>query len=130
MKKIEKTEEQWQADLAPEEYQVLRKDGTERSFSHPLNKEHRKGVFVCVGGATPLFTSEMKFDSGTGWPSFHTHIDEAFITKVDKKLFMSRTEYRCAICDGHHGHVFTDGPEPSGLRYCNNGTALKFIPDE
>ena len=130
MKKIEKTEEQWQVDLAPEEYQVLRKDGTERSFSHPLNKEHRKGVFVCVGGATPLFTSEMKFDSGTGWPSFHTHIDEAFITKVDKKLFMSRTEYRCAICDGHHGHVFTDGPEPSGLRYCNNGTALKFIPDE
>ncbi|MDA0237921.1 MAG: peptide-methionine (R)-S-oxide reductase MsrB [Proteobacteria bacterium] len=130
MRKLSKTDEQWRADLAPEEYQILRKEGTERSFSHPLNQEQRKGTFVCIGCETPLFTSDMKFDSGTGWPSFFTHIHDAFITKVDKKLFMPRTEYRCATCDGHHGHVFPDGPQPSGLRYCNNGTALKFIPDE
>ena len=130
MKKLNKTDEQWRSDLTPEEYQILRKEGTEQSFSHPFNREHRKGTFVCAGCNTPLFTSDMKFDSGTGWPSFFNHIEDAFVTKVDKKLFMSRTEYRCAVCDGHHGHVFPDGPQPTGQRYCNNGTALKFIPDE
>ena len=90
MKKINKTDEQWQSDLTLEEYQILRKEGTERSFSHPFNREHRKGTFVCAGCDTPLFTSDMKFDSGTGWPSFFNHIEDAFVTKVDKKLFMSQ----------------------------------------
>ena len=126
---IVKTEDEWKACLTPEEFHILRKEGTERSFSHPLNKEYRPGKYVCAGCETPLFKSDMKFDSGTGWPSFYTTLPGAFETKLDRKLFMQRTEYHCARCGGHHGHVFEDGPDPTGLRYCNNGTALKFIPD-
>ena len=127
--RIEKTDDQWRESLSKEAYQVLRKEGTERSFTSPLNEEHRKGTFVCAGCGQPLFTSDMKFDSGTGWPSFYTCIDNAFATKTDRKLFMERTEYHCVRCGGHHGHVFDDGPPPTGLRYCNNGVALRFIPD-
>ena len=126
---IVKTEDEWKECLTPEEFHILRKEGTERSFSHPLNKEYRPGKYVCAGCETPLFKSDMKFDSGTGWPSFYTTLTGAFETKSDRKLFMQRTEYHCARCGGHHGHVFEDGPDPTGLRYCNNGTALKFIPD-
>jgi len=126
---IVKTEDEWKACLTPEEFHILRKEGTERSFSHPLNKEYRPGKYVCAGCEAPLFKSDMKFDSGTGWPSFYTTLPGAFETKSDRKLFMQRTEYHCARCGGHHGHVFEDGPDPTGLRYCNNGTALKFIPD-
>ena len=126
---VVKTEDEWKECLTPEEFHILRKEGTERSFSHPLNKEYRPGKYVCAGCETPLFKSDMKFDSGTGWPSFYTTLPGAFETKSDRKLFMQRTEYHCARCGGHHGHVFEDGPDPTGLRYCNNGTALKFIPD-
>ncbi|MGD2140952.1 MAG: peptide-methionine (R)-S-oxide reductase MsrB [Burkholderiales bacterium] len=126
---VDKSEQEWRETLTPEQYRVLRKEGTERSFTSPLNDEHRKGTFVCAGCGQPLFTSDMKFESGTGWPSFYTCIDGAFETKRDRKLFMERTEYHCARCGGHHGHVFEDGPEPTGLRYCNNGVALRFIPD-
>jgi peptide-methionine (R)-S-oxide reductase len=126
---IVKTEDEWKECLTPEEFHILRKEGTERSFSHPLNKEYRPGKYVCAGCETPLFKSDMKFDSGTGWPSFYTTLPGAFETKSDRKLFMQRTEYHCARCGGHHGHVFEDGPDPTGLRYCNNGTALKFILD-
>ena len=126
---IVKTEDEWKECLTPEEFHILRKEGTERSFSHPLNKEYRPGKYVCAGCETPLFKSDMKFDSGTGWPSFYSTLPGVFETKSDRKLFMQRTEYHCARCGGHHGHVFEDGPDPTGLRYCNNGTALKFIPD-
>ena len=126
---IVKTEDEWKECLTPEEFHILRKEGTERSFSHPLNKEYRPGKYICAGCETPLFKSDMKFDSGTGWPSFYTTLPGVFETKSDRKLFMQRTEYHCARCGGHHGHVFEDGPDPTGLRYCNNGTALKFIPD-
>ena len=126
---IVKTEDEWKTCLTPEEFHILRKEGTERSFSHPLNKEYRSGKYVCAGCETPLFKSDMKFDSGTGWPSFYTTLPGVFETKSDRKLFMQRTEYHCARCGGHHGHVFEDGPDPTGLRYCNTGTALKFIPD-
>jgi peptide-methionine (R)-S-oxide reductase len=127
--KVVKTEDEWKECLTPEEFHILRKEGTERSFSHPLNKEYRPGKYVCAGCEAPLFKSDMKFDSGTGWPSFYTTLPGAFETKSDRKLFMQRTEYHCARCGGHHGHVFEDGPDPTGLRYCNNGTALKFILD-
>jgi len=130
MKKMDKTDAQWKSELSATEYQILRKEGTEASFSHPHNKEYRKGIFACVACSTPLFTSDMKFDSGTGWPSFYECIEGAFEEKIDRKFFMTRTEYHCATCGGHHGHVFPDGPNPTGLRYCNNGTALKFIPED
>jgi peptide-methionine (R)-S-oxide reductase len=107
---------------------VLRHEGTERSGSSPLDREKRPGVFVCAGCDLPLFTSAMKFDSGTGWPSFFTTIPGAFGTSRDFKLILPRTEYHCSRCGGHHGHIFDDGPEPTGLRYCNNGVALRFIP--
>jgi peptide-methionine (R)-S-oxide reductase len=126
---MDKPETQWQSDLTPEQYEVLRKEGTERRFTSPLNAEYRKGVFVCAGCGTPLFKSDMKFDSKTGWPSFYTAIPGALQTKTDRKLFVERTEYHCAKCGGHQGHVFEDGPDPTGLRYCNNGVALKFIPE-
>ncbi len=128
--KPEKSTDEWRDALTPEQYKVLREEGTERSFTSPLNDEHRKGTFVCAGCGHPLFASDTKFDSGTGWPSFHTTIENAFETKSDRKLFMQRTEYHCANCGGHHGHVFEDGPEPTGLRYCSNGVALRFEPDE
>jgi peptide-methionine (R)-S-oxide reductase len=109
-------------------YDVLRREATERSWSSALNDEKRDGVFLCAGCDLPLFTSAMKFDSGTGWPSFFTTIPGAFETKRDFKLILPRTEYHCARCGGHHGHVFNDGPPPTGERWCNNGVALRFLP--
>jgi peptide-methionine (R)-S-oxide reductase len=128
MSKIEKTDAQWRAELSAEAYQVLRHEGTDRAGTSPLNDEKRPGTFVCAGCGTALFTSDMKFDSGTGWPSFFTTLPGVFETSRDFRLIWPRTEYHCATCGGHHGHVFDDGPAPTGLRYCNNGVALKFVP--
>ena len=120
---------EWRKRLTPAQYNVLRNHGTERPGSSPLNKEHRKGTFACAGCDLPLFSSAMKYESGTGWPSFFTTIPGAFATKTDHLLIWQlRTEYHCARCGGHHGHVFDDGPPPTGQRWCNNGVALKFIP--
>lgn len=124
-----RTDEEWRASLDPDAYEVLRHEATERPFSSPLNDEYRKGTFVCAGCGAPLFTTEMKFDAGCGWPSFFRSLPDVFETKVDHKLHMPRTEYHCARCGGHHGHVFPDGPEPTGIRFCNNGLALRFVPD-
>ena len=126
--KIVKSDSEWKALLTPDQYDTLREEGTERSFSSPLNHEKRKGQYVCAGCALPLFTSDMKFDSGTGWPSFYTTLPGAVATKTDFKLVYPRKEYHCARCGGHQGHVFDDGPKPTGERWCNNGVALKFIP--
>ena len=120
--------DEWRKRLSPEAFDVLREEGTERPFSSKLNDEKRKGVFVCAGCAWPVFTSAMKFDSGTGWPSFTTTIPGAFDTKVDHKIIYQRIEYHCAKCGGHHGHVFDDGPKPTYQRWCNNGVSLRFIP--
>ena len=123
------TDAQWKQRLPPVSYDVLRHEGTERPFTSPLLNEHRKGVFACLGCGLPLFKSEWKYDRGTGWPSFWTEIPGALGKKVDHMLpFETRTEYHCARCLGHQGHVFNDGPRPTGLRYCNNGVALKFVP--
>jgi len=122
------TAAEWKGRLTDMEFYVLREEGTERAGTSPLDNEKREGTFVCKGCALPLFTSEMKFNSGTGWPSFYDVIPNAVGTKVDRKLFMARTEYHCIRCGGHQGHVFKDGPRPTGLRYCNNGVALDFIP--
>jgi peptide-methionine (R)-S-oxide reductase len=130
MKKVEKPDQEWQSQLSPEQFHVLREEGTERRFTSPLNEEKRKGVYLCAGCGQPLFRSDMKFDSGTGWPSFFTALAGALETRADHKLFMTRTEYHCARCGGHQGHVFEDGPAPTGLRYCNNGVALRFEPDK
>jgi peptide-methionine (R)-S-oxide reductase len=119
---------EWKKRLSAQAYDVLRHEGTEYPGTSPLNGEHRPGIFVCAGCGLPLFSSDMKFDSGTGWPSFFTTIPGAFQTGTDHKLIVARTEYHCLRCGGHHGHVFDDGPEPTGLRYCNNGVALRFIP--
>jgi peptide-methionine (R)-S-oxide reductase len=131
MTKIEKltlSEAEWKKRLSPAAYNVLREEGTERSGTSPLNDEKRKGVFHCAGCDLPVYTSEMKFDSGTGWPSFFTHLPGAFEKKTDWKLIYPRTEYHCARCGGHHGHVFNDGPQPTGQRWCNNGVSLVFKP--
>lgn len=122
------SEDEWRARLAPEQYQVLRRHGTERAGTSPLDNEKRTGTFFCAGCGEPLFASETKFNSGTGWPSFYQPLDHATDTTVDKSFFMTRTEVHCANCGGHLGHVFEDGPKPTGLRYCMNGVALKFEP--
>lgn len=121
---------QWRERLSAEEFEILREEGTEPAFSSPLNAETRKGTYVCAGCALPLFSSETKFESGTGWPSFYQPLPDAVDTKTDFKLLFPRTEYHCRRCGGHQGHVFDDGPEPTGKRWCNNGLALDFKPDE
>ncbi len=126
--KIERSNEEWRKLLTKEEYYVLRDDGTERSYTSPLNDEKRNGTFVCAGCELPLFSSETKFESGTGWPSFYDVLPDAVGTKRDFKLILPRTEYHCDRCGGHQGHIFRDGPQPTGLRYCNNGVAIKFVP--
>ena len=122
------TPAEWQHILGPRRYAVLREAATEPPFSSPLLKEHRKGVFVCAGCAEPLFNSATKFESGTGWPSFWQVLPHAVVTRADRSLMMERTEVLCARCGGHLGHVFDDGPRPTGLRYCMNGLALNFRP--
>jgi peptide-methionine (R)-S-oxide reductase len=114
--------------LTPEQYTVLYEEGTERPFTSPLNDEKRAGTYVCAGCGTPLFESNTKFNSGTGWPSFYAPIEGNIGTKTDRKLLSERTEYHCLTCGGHQGHVFADSPTPTGLRYCNNGVALLFLP--
>jgi peptide-methionine (R)-S-oxide reductase len=125
---IPASDEDWRARLTPEQYQVLRKHGTERAGTSPLNKEHREGVFRCAGCGQDLFASSTKFDSGTGWPSFWAPLEQAVETTTDRAYGMVRTEVQCARCKGHLGHVFEDGPRPTGLRYCMNGVSLEFEP--
>jgi peptide-methionine (R)-S-oxide reductase len=129
MDKIDRPDEEWRKVLTPEQYKVLRKEGTERAGTSPLNQEKRNGRYLCAGCGAPLFTADMKFESGTGWPSFYRALPGALETKPDNSLFMARTEYHCAQCGGHQGHVFDDGPQPTGQRFCNNGVALRFDPD-
>ena len=128
MQKITKTDAEWRAQLTPMQYEILRKHGTERPFTSPLLKENRKGIFACAGCALPLFASDTKFDSGTGWPSFWQPLPDAVATRPDPGWLGNRTEVHCRRCGGHLGHVFDDGPAPTGLRYCMNGAALQFLP--
>lgn len=126
---IRRSEQEWKESLSAPQFHVLRQEGTEPPFSSPLNDEKQAGVYVCAACSLPLFTSEMKFDSGTGWPSFLTHIPGHLGTKTDYKLIYPRTEYHCVRCGSHQGHIFKDGPAPTGERWCNNGLALRFLPD-
>ncbi len=128
IEKIKLPDAEWRKRLTAEQYAVLRKEATERAGSSPLNAEKRKGAYACAGCDLALFTSETKYESGTGWPSFYAPIPGRLGTKTDFKLIYPRTEYHCIRCEGHQGHVFDDGPPPTGRRYCNNGVALKFVP--
>ena len=125
---ITRTPAEWKRTLGPQRYRILREAGTERPFTSPLNNEHRRGFFACAGCGLPLFSSTTKFDSGTGWPSFFRPLPKAVVTRTDRSLLMERTEVLCRRCGGHLGHVFPDGPKPTGLRYCMNGLALTFRP--
>lgn len=125
---VSKSDEDWRRTLTPDQYAVLRKHGTERAGTSPLNVEKRDGMFVCAGCGQPLFSSETKYESGTGWPSFYKPLDGAIGTKTDRSFFTTRIEVHCSRCGGHLGHVFPDGPKPTGERYCMNGVAMKFVP--
>ncbi|MEY8877316.1 MAG: peptide-methionine (R)-S-oxide reductase MsrB [Leptothrix sp. (in: b-proteobacteria)] len=127
--RVQLSDADWRARLTPVQHQVLRHEGTERPHSSELNDETRRGTYCCAGCGLALFGSQAKFDSGTGWPSFHTALPGAIGTRTDHQLLALRTEYHCARCGGHQGHVFQDGPAPTGLRHCNNGVALRFEPD-
>ena len=126
---VQRSDDEWRQRLGPAQFHVLRKHGTERAGTSPLNNEKGHGTFVCAGCGKPLFASDTKFESGTGWPSFTQSLDGAVGTAEDRTLFMTRTEVHCTACGGHLGHVFSDGPPPTGLRYCMNGVALAFHPD-
>lgn len=126
---VSKSTEEWEDTLSPSQFHVLREHGTERAGTSPLNVEKRSGTFYCAGCGQPLFSSSTKFESGTGWPSFFEPLDRSVETSEDRSYFMTRTEVHCANCGGHLGHVFRDGPRPTGLRYCMNGVAMKFEPE-
>nr|ADC36063.1 methionine sulfoxide reductase B [uncultured bacterium 213] len=126
---MQKTDDDWRKSLTPEQFHVLREHGTERAGTSPLNREKRPGSFYCAGCGQRLFSSDAKFESGTGWPSFTAPVEQAVSTSTDDSLFMTRTEVHCGGCGGHLGHVFPDGPPPTGLRYCMNGAALEFKPE-
>lgn len=128
IEKLKLDDAQWQEKLTAQQYEILRRHGTERAFTSPLNDEKRKGTFLCAGCDLELFTSDTKFDSCTGWPSFFNVVEGHVGTSTDYKLVVPRTEFHCARCGGHLGHVFKDGPKPTGLRYCSNGAVLKFVP--
>ena len=127
---IQRSEAEWKAALTPAAYKVLREHGTERAGTSPLNAEKRPGMFTCAGCGTPVFAAETKFESGTGWPSFTAPVEANVGESVDESFFMRRVEVHCAACGGHLGHVFPDGPEPTGLRYCINGVSLEFKPEQ
>ena len=127
---VQKTEQEWKESLSPEAFKVLRKHGTERAGTSPLDKVYDKGTYVCAGCGQPLFNSDTKFNSGTGWPSFYQPLEQAVGTTTDRSLFMTRTEVHCSRCGGHLGHVFGDGPQPTGQRYCMNGVSLEFVPEK
>lgn len=127
---VQKSEQEWRKELTPEQFKVLRQHGTERAGTSPLDKVYEQGMYECAGCGQPLFTSETKYNSGTGWPSFYAPIEGAVETTVDRSFFMVRTEVHCSRCGGHLGHVFSDGPRPTGQRYCMNGVSLNFVASD